>query len=194
MTDSGCDDTRSTGTCSSHTSGIVTDFPMSPNRKQPSSFDCPNCSNVSSATYSLARDSDVLLSNLHLYSDDGFHTLPHCTCHAEANSLLGTKSTVSSTLCPSIRLSRASSTDNTCSAGDTVIDEPIDVYHSKPQLSQTSMSKHLDDSKRNSGAHTLFNLKKQRGPDPPTNLFVYLDTTGEHNMLVLEWTPVRYIW
>ena len=190
MTDSGCDDTRSTG--SSHTSGIVTDFPMSPSHKQPSSFDCPHCSNVSSATHSLARDSDVLLSNLHLYSDDGFHTLPRYTCHEEANSLLGTKSTVSSTLCPSMRLSRASSIDNSCSTGDTVIDEPINVYRSKPQVSQMPVTKHSDDSKGRSRVRTFFKVKKQRGPDPPANLFAYLDSTGEDNMLVLEWTPVRY--
>lgn len=190
MTDSGCDDTRSTG--SSHTSGIVTDFPMSPNRKQLPSFDCPHCSRASSVTHSLPRESDVLLSNLHLYSDDGFHTLPHCTCHEEANSLLGTKSTVSSTLCPSMGLSRASSIENTYSAGDTVINEPIDFYQSKSQLSQTSISRQPEDSKGSSKVRTFYRIKEQAGPEPPTNVFAYLDTTGDNNLLVLKWTPVRY--
>lgn len=190
-TDSGCDDTRSSD--SSHTSGIVTDFPMSPNLRQSSACECHHCGLANSITHSLTQDSDVLLSNLHLYSDDGFHAMSHCTCHEESSSMLSptSQSNISSTLCHSIHLNRTCSTDKACSVSDTIMDNAVGIHPSMSLGSQTSLSTCSPKAKGHSNIRSFYRIRGNKGPEPPTNVSVHFEKMGENNMLLLEWKPVR---
>ena len=173
LVDSGCEDTRSNA--SSHTSGIVTDFPASPYIKQQT----PSFSYYNSSQHTDTHSVSTHLSNVHSASDDGFHTLTRCACLSEQH----TKLSHSSTLCPSSRTSRAGSTELSCLASDTIINEPMEM---SPAVRLMGSTNEVDG--RTSRGRLL--RMKQKKPESPEQLSVKQDPE-EMKWLVLEWRPVR---
>lgn len=174
LMDSGCEDTRSNA--SSHTSGIVTDFPASPYVKQQTpSFSYYSQHTDAHSTHSISTH----LSNVHSASDDGFHTLTRSSLSEQHAKL-----SLSSTLCPSNRTSRAGSTELSCLvASDTIIDEPMELSPARRLMSSTN---EIDG--RTSRGRLL--RMKQKKPEAPEQLSVKQDPE-ERRWLILEWTPAR---
>lgn len=193
----GTEDTKSI--TSSHTSGIVTDLPNSP--KLSPACGCARCSNTESV--------DAGIGTLNSYSHrHHHHQREFCHGgHCGSPSLLGSTSTAarsqpckkttqssatsvtSSTLCPSPIPSTASYIP------DTVIDEPLDLKDSNPDLkSDTSLATSVrlpSSMKPISGPFARYGLASpHKGPLSPQDVRV---VKGRRGSIVISWTPVRYV-
>ena len=165
-----CDDTKSIG--SSHTSGIVTDYPVSP--KLHPACDCHNCSSKLDTFSCSQQHSDVMMTYHH-----GNDTLSMPSSHLrhlyQEEHALNSKST-SSTLCPSPLPSTL----------DTVIDEPVNLGESV-ETDQLSAG-HRGPRTAYNHVNAISAKSHRKGPTSPQQVRVVGNT---HTSVTVTWSPIE---
>ncbi len=180
----GTEDTKSI--TSSHTSGIVTDLPNSP--KLSPACGCAQCSNTESVDAGLGTLNRC--SHGHHHHHREFCHGGHCRSQpCKKTTRSSATSVTSSTLCPSPIPS------TTSYIPDTVIDEPVDLKESNPDLkSNTSLATSVglpSSMKPISGPFARYGLASpHKGPLSPQDVRV---VKGHRGNIVVSWTPVRYV-
>ena len=190
----GTEDTKSI--TSSHTSGIVTDLPNSP--KLSPACGCARCSNTESVDAGHGTLNSC--SHRHHHHQREFYHSGHCgspsllgsparTQPCKKTTQSSTTSVTSSTLCPSPIPS------TTSYIPDTVIDEPLDLKESNPDLnadpSFTTTVGLPPSMKPISGPFARYGLASpHKGPLSPQDVRV---VKGRRGNIVISWTPVRYV-
>ena len=179
----GAEDTKSI--TSSHTSGIVTDIPNSP--KLTPVCVCALCTNSESV------DAGHVTTNTsgHYYHHHLSHlgllgslTRGRQSCNKKKN--LSSTSATSSTLCPSPIPS------TTSYIPDTVIDEPLELKASKPELrSERGFEAAVQLPPPIKGPFARYGLvSPHKGPASPQGVRV---VKGWNGNITISWIPVRYV-